>query len=93
MRLKVIPYSLLLLGHKANKFFEGSTLQFMQFDSSIAPFLFFIRYLSLHNQHFRWFPKLWLLDSGSPPTLWDSGVTVKQLVGIGKWDLALLGGI
>ena len=59
---------LLLLGHKGNKFFEGSTLQFSCSTDPISPFCPFHQYLSLRDQCFRWLPKLWLLSTGVPPT-------------------------
>ena len=59
---------LLLPGHKADRFFEGNTLQFSRSSSPVAPFDLFGQYLSARNAWFCWLPELWLLANGQPPT-------------------------
>lgn len=59
---------LLLPGHKADKFFTGSTLLICNSNTSISPFPFLLRYIRQRDALFPWLPALWLRSTGSPPT-------------------------
>lgn len=58
---------LLLPSHKADRFFEGSTLQSAS-PSAHSSFLLFWQYLALCDACFRWLPELWILANGKSPT-------------------------
>ena len=58
---------MLLPGHKADRFFEGSMLQIFPSSALFSPVVHFERYLQLRDAKFQWLPELWLLEDGSPP--------------------------
>src|SRR5260221_975357 len=60
--------SLFLPMHKADRFFEGSTIIFEKRTSGIDPMHFFKIYLSSRDQHFPHLPELWLRKNGRVPT-------------------------
>ncbi len=60
--------SLFLPMHKADRFFEGSTIIFEKRTSSIDPMHFFKIYLSSCDLHFPHLPELWLHVNGHVPT-------------------------
>src|SRR5260221_8431039 len=54
--------------HKADHFFDGSTVIFEKHSSIFDPIHFFNIYLSSHNNHFPHLPQLWLCSNGHVPT-------------------------
>ncbi len=60
--------SLFLPMHKADWFFEGSTIIFEKCTSGIDPMHFFKIYLSSHDHLFPHLPELWLCMNGCVPT-------------------------
>ncbi len=54
--------------HKADHFFEGSTMIFKKCSSPLDPVHFFKIYLNSHDSHFPHLPQLWLCSNGSVPT-------------------------
>ena len=59
---------LILLCHKADQFFEGSTLLLCPSPSPINPISPIRRYLTSRDQLFLWHSHLWVLTDGTPPT-------------------------
>lgn len=59
---------LLLPGHKADRFFTGSTLLICNSNISISPFPFLLRYIKKRDTLFPWLPSLWIRSNGSLPT-------------------------
>ena len=59
---------LLLPGHKADKFFQGSKLIALNNDEPTCPYPWLICYLCLCDGQHSWKPALWLRADGSSPT-------------------------
>src|SRR5258708_12398365 len=60
--------SLFLPMHKADRFFEGSTVVFEKQSSILNLVHFFKIYLQSHNQCYPHLPELWLCSDGWVPT-------------------------
>lgn len=61
-------YTLLLPGHKADRFFEGTLLQIFPSTAPYSLVLHLRHYLALWDCYFCWSPHLCLLADGSPPS-------------------------
>lgn len=57
-----------LPGHKADKFFAGSTLLVLNLARPVCLYSFLLRYLARRNSLFPWHPDLWVRHDGSPPS-------------------------
>src|SRR5258708_18545260 len=60
--------SLFLPMHKADHFFEGSTVIFKKCSSALDPVHFFRVYLNSCDDHYPHLPQLWLCSNGHVPT-------------------------
>jgi hypothetical protein len=61
-------FSFVLPSHKADRFFEGSSIVVEARDSRLCPLLPFRKYLSVRDARFPFHPHLWLRATGQPPT-------------------------
>lgn len=59
---------LLLPGHKADKFFEGSRLIVLNDNDALSPHPWISKYLVLRDKIHPWCPELWLREDGSYPS-------------------------
>lgn len=59
---------LLLPGHKADKFFQGSKLLVLNNGKDISPYPLLMKYLACQDFLFPYCPELWLRHDGSSPT-------------------------
>jgi hypothetical protein len=61
-------YRFLLPAHKADRFFEGSTILVHELHRGPDPHAPFVAYLSSRDKLFRYYPQLWLRANGSVPS-------------------------
>ena len=101
VKLTLSTFSFILPTHKADCFFESSTILIESRSGPLCPRRPFVSYLAAHNAHFPMHAQLWLWSSGQIPTyswvvnkmknLWNTDVGGHSLRSGGATALALAG--